>query len=331
MTGQSSCQPVRCSIIVPVRDGAETLSDCLGALLNAVGQCDEIIVVDDHSQDDSARTARDRGVRVIDMPAGRTGAGAARNVGAQAAQGTIVLFVDADVVVEPETVETLLTALEDGVDAVVGAYAPCEPDLGLCARVKDASIRLNHARAGRDIAWFWTGLGAMRAEVFRAAGGFDEAHFSGASVEDMDLGYRVTASGGRIRQVPEARVRHRHKMGFIDLLGNDLRKSRDWTRTLIRHGTELSSGHGTTEPAEVARVVVASVGVAGLLSPVTWPLSAAAGAGLALLMRRDLQAVAAERGAREAAGYLLVRMGAYPAAAIGSAWGTAGALLERRL
>ena len=119
------------SIIVPVRNGAEHLAACL----ERVGELDpaplECIVVDDGSEDASAAAARRAGVRVIST-GGQRGPAAARNLGARAAQGEILWFLDADVVAGRDGVARVRSAFASkaGLDAVIGSYddAPGPPD-----------------------------------------------------------------------------------------------------------------------------------------------------------------------------------------------------------
>ena len=92
------------SVIVPVKDGAQTLPACLEALLRQDGQrfgVDyEIIVVDDGSRDESARIAAQMGLRVISQA--NAGPAAARNLGASLAGGQLLAFTDADCVPLPD-------------------------------------------------------------------------------------------------------------------------------------------------------------------------------------------------------------------------------------
>ena len=75
------------------------------------GEVAEIIVVDDGSTDASAAIAADAGVTVLES-GGRLGPGGARNVGAAAAAGKILWFVDADVVVHANAARVLVEALQ---------------------------------------------------------------------------------------------------------------------------------------------------------------------------------------------------------------------------
>ena len=91
---------MRISIVVPAHNNADDLLLCLSALERATPADAEILGVDDASTDDTASRAAAHGIRVL-RRSQNGGPSAARNDGALAAGGDIVLFVDADVVVAP--------------------------------------------------------------------------------------------------------------------------------------------------------------------------------------------------------------------------------------
>jgi len=91
---------IRVSIIVPVHNNPQDLRKCLSALTAPSDAESEVIVVDDASTDDTPAVAARMGVRVLRL-AQNSGPAAARNHGARLAQGEILFFVDADVVVAP--------------------------------------------------------------------------------------------------------------------------------------------------------------------------------------------------------------------------------------
>ena len=100
------------SIVIPARNEERTLPHLLASLAAETTPADEVIVVDDHSDDGTAAIARDRGSTVIaapPLPDGWTGKTWACHTGAEAARHPTLLFLDADVVVEP-----------GGLDAVAG-------------------------------------------------------------------------------------------------------------------------------------------------------------------------------------------------------------------
>lgn len=101
------------SVIIPARNEAANITRLLKSLANQTIQPFEIIVVDDSSQDDTATLASRAGARVIaagNLPANWHGKSWACWSGARAAAGELLLFLDADTVLEPEALSRLISA-----------------------------------------------------------------------------------------------------------------------------------------------------------------------------------------------------------------------------
>jgi len=107
------------SIILPAKDEAEGLRRTLEGIVAAYPEA-EVIVVDDGSRDATAQIARDGGARVISNPYSM-GNGAAIKRGATAANGDILVFMDADGQHDAGHIAILLAKLDEGYDMVVGA------------------------------------------------------------------------------------------------------------------------------------------------------------------------------------------------------------------
>ncbi len=107
------------SIILPARNEAAGLSRLLPDLCNRYPDA-EVIVVDDGSSDDTPAICRKHNVQVHRHPYGM-GNGAAIKSGTRAAQGEVLVFLDADGQHDPADIERLLTKLDEGFDMVVGA------------------------------------------------------------------------------------------------------------------------------------------------------------------------------------------------------------------
>ena len=114
------------SVIVPVRNAAATLGNCLEALLSQdlPAASYEIILVDNQSTDDSVAVAeRYQGVRVLSES--QKGAYKARNRGLQAASGKLIAFTDADCVPQKDWLRCLKKCLADPrVKIVMGRDIP---------------------------------------------------------------------------------------------------------------------------------------------------------------------------------------------------------------
>ena len=191
------------TVIVPAYNAGDTLDDCLTALRAAKPAPAEIVLCDDGSTDDTAEIARSHGVRVVRGATARQGAGAARNAAARHARTSRILFVDADVVIEPCAPRRLLAALGDGVVAAFGAYGDRPRVRRFAGRYANLRHHHAHVTAPREAETFWTGLGAVDRGVFERVGGFDEA----SPLEDVEIGPRLRRHG-RVRIVPEAVGHH---------------------------------------------------------------------------------------------------------------------------
>jgi glycosyltransferase involved in cell wall biosynthesis len=121
------------TVIVPARNEEDCLGTCLQSL---TGQSDdgwqlgrdwELIVVDDGSSDRTAEIARSfHGVTVLQStapPKGWTGKANAAWLGAKQAQGTWLLFTDADTIHEPGDLRRALHEAEKHHDAML-SYSP---------------------------------------------------------------------------------------------------------------------------------------------------------------------------------------------------------------
>lgn len=222
------------SVIVPVRNGAAYLSRTLPALRAALPAA-ELIVSDDGSTDGSGEAARSLGARVVRAETPH-GAAAARNRGAEAATGELLVFVDADVLASGPALERLLAAFQDeGVAAAFGSY-DAEPAGSWVSRYKNLAHHFVHQRSNAEASTFWTGCGAIRRTVLRAMGGFDPTV---RGIEDVELGYRLKENGHRIRLVHQAQVTHLKEWTLRSWLMSDaFDRARPWAR-LVRAGRGL--------------------------------------------------------------------------------------------
>src|ERR1700676_5609457 len=109
------------TVVIPVYNGANDLELCLSALSASDTAPFECIVVDDGSTDNSAEVAARHGAKVLSTN-GRGGPAEARNIGVKAATGEVVLFIDSDCCVYPDTLTKVVAefARDPQLDAVMG-------------------------------------------------------------------------------------------------------------------------------------------------------------------------------------------------------------------
>ncbi len=247
------------SVIVPAGDRRPVLPLCVQAIEAAVGPDDETIVVD------------------------RPGLGPAeaRNVGAAQAGGEVLVFVDSDVVVRSDALERLRRAFaRDGqLVAVFGAYDDDPPARGAVSGFRNLLHHCVHRRASGPASTFWAGLGAVRREEFLAVRGFDARRFRKPSVEDIELGARLTAAGGRIELDPGVQGKHLKAWTLEEMIRTDFgRRGVPWAELVIEGAApadtlnlgwrnRLSALAAALVPAGVLRrrSAIVAAGVAGLI------------------------------------------------------------------
>jgi hypothetical protein len=122
-----------------------------------------------------------------------------------------------------------------------------------------------------DARTFWAGLGAVRTEAFRAIGGYDQ-RFRRPSVEDIDLGYRLTRRGGRIVIDPGLNGTHLKRWTLRSSVVSDVRdRGVPWTQLIQRYGmsTDLNLGWALRLSVACAYLLLL-LAVIGLWQPRLW-------------------------------------------------------------
>lgn len=253
---------------MPVFNGADYIRESLPPLLamKERGEVTEVIVVDDVSTDDTPQIAREFGADVLTTPR-QSGPGAARNMAAAQAKGEILWLVDADVVAHPDAAAGIRKAFDDPeVVAVFGSYDDQPPAKNFSSQYKNMIHHFYHQKGQSEASTFWSGCGALRKSAFLDVGGFNVALFDRPSVEDIELGYRLRAAGGRISLVPEIQATHLKFWSFFEMIRTDIfRRAIPWARLMISQGgitDDLNVGKTERLRAVLAGLFVLVIGAA---------------------------------------------------------------------
>ena len=233
------------SIVVPVFNGSRTIEDLLRSLveLDYPSELYEIIVVDNHSQDDTPQKVQQYPVELLYEHEVQSSY-AARNRGVKAAQGDIIALTDADCVVAPTWLRHLLAdhsnprwgGFAGGLYphlprtcvarhlAKVGYlalsslqqsfFAPATIGERLCSWLEVTDYR-SEISLPSNLANPPTANVAYRREVFETIGFFDARL---TSCGDLDFAWRMqTQTGWQVKIVPEAAVYHQHRQSLSEM------------------------------------------------------------------------------------------------------------------
>jgi len=190
------------SVVIPALDEERWLPDTLADLRAAaeyVGGAD-LIVVDNDSRDRTAEVASAAGARVVREPV--RGVGRARNAGARAARGEVLVFVDADTRVPAELLERIATAMAEP-RCVGGAVDVAHRPRSAVLRAYLAGWRL----LGRALRMWQGAVQFCRRQTFDELHGYDERQWMG---EDVDFVWRMRRlarrRGDRVAMIRDIRV-----------------------------------------------------------------------------------------------------------------------------
>ncbi len=306
---------VKYSVIVPVYNAQATLDALLSSLEKQNATDFEVILVDDCSTDESAQIAQRHQVVYERMPA-NGGPAAARNRGAELAQGSWFVFADADTEFMPETLELIDEVLNmSDADALVGSYSGMPANPGFMPRYKGlweyAAIDMGATLDERGLAPLTTWAprpGVIRRSAFEAVGGFN-TRFRGADLEDMELGSRLAKAGYKIYFAPAARIKHNYPTSLRKELRDFGRRSAIWMRMFVNRRTMESVGEGSPGEALAALMGMMTFGflfLGALYAPLLWA-AAVTLVIFAALSRRFLRLAWKEEGVVFAVTALLVR------------------------
>ena len=227
------------TVIVPVYNGGKDLAICLNALTASEHRPQQIILADDGSTDDSANIAREKGAEIVTVPGGPRGPAVARNLGAKQATGDILLFVDADVAVHPDTLGKIVQyfAAEPELAALFGSYDDDPPAPALASRYKNLLHHYVHQTSRREATTFWAGCGAVRRTIYESVGGFDEG-YARPSIEDIALGLKLHQMGRRIWLCADVQVTHLKRWTLKSVVRTDIFcRAIPWSQLIVQSGS----------------------------------------------------------------------------------------------
>lgn len=234
--------PPLVSLVVTTRNSSATVEACLRSLRAQAWRPVELLVVDNHSSDNTSEIANRYADAFLIAGPERS---RQRNLGAQAANGEYLIFIDSDMVVPPVVSTECVSALRAGAGAVV--IPEVSVGEGYWARCKafERSLYANDQTIESPR--------CFTRSAFLSAGQFDEDLFAG---EDWDLAARVARVG-----VPVIRTRTAilHDEGHLRLI--DAMRAKFYYGTSIRRYIRKQPKNATQQLTPFRKAYFRHIGV----------------------------------------------------------------------
>jgi glycosyltransferase involved in cell wall biosynthesis/peptidoglycan/xylan/chitin deacetylase (PgdA/CDA1 family) len=208
LPGEGGASP-QFSVVIPTYQRRELVLRAVRSLANQDFDGDfEIIVVVDGSRDGTGEA-----LRALQLPVplkvleqSNQGLAAARNRGASAARGEVLLFLDDDMEAHPRLLAEHARCLSEGADAVLGHF-PLHPESpvgflseGVKGWVEERRLRLLQIGTEFPLHDLAFGQASVKREWFQSVGGFDSVLTEGGTWgnEDTDFGHRLLKGGCKV-------------------------------------------------------------------------------------------------------------------------------------
>jgi glycosyltransferase involved in cell wall biosynthesis len=222
------------SVVVPVRNAADTIADCVDSLLALDYPSDdfEVLVVDNASTDRTPAILERYAERVRVVYEPSRGRSHARNAGIRHARGDVIAFTDADCRVDPNWLTEIVPAVRGEDVGLVGGRVLAAQPSNYVARFGETIHDHERAITTSASPYVITANCAARKSTLEAVGGFDPAF---PRAQDADISFRVAGAGYRLVFLEGAVVYHRNERTLRALMVKGFQHGFAAVRLFERH------------------------------------------------------------------------------------------------
>lgn len=256
------------SVVIPNYNNAATIGKCLEAAFASRYSNFEVVVVDDHSEDNSIEIIKRFPCRLISLDK-HCEASKARNTGALQSSGDIIFFTDSDCLLNEDTLSIINSTFSkvEPHTIVGGTYTKKPYDKGFFNLFQSLFVNYSETKNVNDPDYIAAHAMVIDRDTFRKSKGFPEEFLP--IIEDVEFTHRLKREGCVLVMNPEIQVRHIFNFSFYRSMKNAVRKSKYWVMYSMKNKDLFTdSGSSSTE----LKVNVASA-FSSLLLLALWILS----------------------------------------------------------
>lgn len=257
------------SIIVPVSGNQNTIERCLRTIKNSVYQNYELIVVVSSNHDTIRSIAKKYTDKVLTINR-KSKRNQARNKGIKISTGEIIVNIDSDVLIQPDTLSKINDYLSRhrNIDALTGLLAKSHPHKNFFSQYKNLYMHYIFRKLPEHVTFLYGSIYAIR----RSAVVPVDSDIKIA--DDTALGQLLVSNGKKIAFLKDLEVTHLKKYTLFSFIKNDFQIPFDWAKIFLKHRDWRQLGKNKTGFAHSPKQQLISVVLApailliGLLAPV---------------------------------------------------------------
>ncbi len=215
------------SLVIPNYNMAATIGRCLEAAFSSDYENFEVVVVDDYSEDNSVEIIKKYPCKLICLDR-RSGTSKARNTGARNSRGDAIFFIDADCLLQRDTLSIVNRTLSSNGPGVMigGTYTKMPFDRTFYSIFQSVFVNYSETKHEENPDYIAAHAMIVDARTFEKSGGFPEDFMP--IIEDIEFSHRLRRSGYRLLMNPDIQVRHIFNFTLLKSLRNAVRKSMYW-------------------------------------------------------------------------------------------------------
>lgn len=226
------------SIITPIYNSTSTLPAYLDAIFLSDNKDFELIIIDDASEDNPIEFIKRYPVIYRKLEK-RQGAYHARQEASLISNGSILFFLDADVIIKPNTIGQVASIFVDKPDisALICSYDDSPGATNISSQFKFLYHHYIHQNEMEHVRSFWTGCGAIKKDVFVQVDGFKDSLLTNFNaVSDIELGYKLNQKCFKVYNAKHIQVKHLKRLGFLEWILTDFHdRGLPWMKVLLSY------------------------------------------------------------------------------------------------